>query len=353
MIDIPSITALVKQYQNAYYARVPLEKRMAVSKLKAEARAFCQAVSALYSFSKFILAQILPQTAEDEYLDFHTQTVGIIRKEASFASGTVSVTGELGSVIPANTLLTRSDGKEYETSVEITLTEQEEDEEQQTLAVVALEEGSELNCEAGDILTFAQPIAGVEESLEVISVSGGAEVESSSSLLARYQLYLQEPPHAGIEDDYVSWATSVTGITRAYVSAGEMGVGTVTIRVLNDGNDNCLATEQAQTDCLEYLETVRPITVKRIFVVTPTPKPITFQISDLSPDTEAVKTAIKAELSDLIFRKAEPNGTILISHVREAISSATQEEDHVLVSPLENITSDTNEIITFGDVEWL
>ena len=121
----------------------------------------------------------------------------------------------------------------------------------------------------------------------------------------------------------------------------------------DDDTSNGQASQQILDRCLAYLNTVRPITVKRLFVVSPTPKPQTFQISGLDPNTQAVKDAVQAELADLIFREAVPNGGILLSHIRQAISSAIGENDHVLVSPTANITADANEIITFGGVEWL
>jgi uncharacterized phage protein gp47/JayE len=43
---------------------------------------------------------------------------------------------------------------------------------------------------------------------------------------------------------------------------------------------------------------------------------------------------------------------LLISHVREAISSAAGEVDHNVISPLADVAADAGEIITMGAITW-
>ena len=66
----------------------------------------------------------------------------------------------------------------------------------------------------------------------------------------------------------------------------------------------------------------------------------------------SVMNGFEAELRDLIRREAEPSGTLLISHIREAISVAAGERDHVLVTPAANVECDIGEVPTFGDITW-
>ena len=51
-------------------------------------------------------------------------------------------------------------------------------------------------------------------------------------------------------------------------------------------------------------------------------------------------------------RDAIPGGTLLVSHMREAISIAAGENDHALVSPAGNVTCLPGELATFGGVTW-
>jgi uncharacterized phage protein gp47/JayE len=66
----------------------------------------------------------------------------------------------------------------------------------------------------------------------------------------------------------------------------------------------------------------------------------------------AVREQVAAELSDLLRREAEPGGTILISHIREAISTAVGEVDHVVVSPVANVAHAPHEMPVTGEITW-
>ncbi len=87
-------------------------------------------------------------------------------------------------------------------------------------------------------------------------------------------------------------------------------------------------------------------------VVAPIAVPLNFTISGLNPSNQTVKDAIAAELADLLAREAAPGGTILISHIREAISVAAGEYDHVLTSPSANVTHTTGQIAVMGTITW-
>ena len=97
-------------------------------------------------------------------------------------------------------------------------------------------------------------------------------------------------------------------------------------------------------------QTLRPVTAQET-VAAPVADPLDFAIA-LTPDTAEVRAAVEAELRDLIAREAEPGGTILISHIREAISIAAGETDHVLASPAGNVTAAAGAIVTMGAVTW-
>lgn len=77
----------------------------------------------------------------------------------------------------------------------------------------------------------------------------------------------------------------------------------------------------------------KPITAD-VYVVAPTAKPVDVVIQDLSPLTEAVKQAIRNGLPGLFRREGEPGRVVLVSQIREAISTAVGEYDHVLVAPV-------------------
>ncbi|MNL36264.1 Baseplate J-like protein [compost metagenome] len=100
-----------------------------------------------------------------------------------------------------------------------------------------------------------------------------------------------------------------------------------------------------------HIDTLRPVTAE-LYVVAPVAAPINFQIQ-LTPSSVAVKAAVEAELRDLLKREAAPGKTILVSHIREAISIAAGEQDHVLVAPAANVTNAIGSMSTFGSITWV
>lgn len=75
--------------------------------------------------------------------------------------------------------------------------------------------------------------------------------------------------------------------------------------------------------------------------------PLNFTI-DLTPDTPEVRAAVEASLAEMIKREAAPGGISLLNHMREAISTATGETDHVLVSPAADVPHTTAQMATMG-----
>ena len=94
----------------------------------------------------------------------------------------------------------------------------------------------------------------------------------------------------------------------------------------------------------------RPVTAA-VDVFAPTPVALNLSIT-LLPDTAAIRASVEAELKDLLARDAVPGGTLLISRIREAISIAAGEADHVLTSPTANIDHDAGELAVLGTITW-
>ena len=71
-----------------------------------------------------------------------------------------------------------------------------------------------------------------------------------------------------------------------------------------------------------------------------------------------MRAVVEAELEDLLTREGEVDdgsgsGTILLSHIREAISVATGETDHTLTAPAADVTFSLGEIAVMGTVTWV
>jgi uncharacterized phage protein gp47/JayE len=104
------------------------------------------------------------------------------------------------------------------------------------------------------------------------------------------------------------------------------------------------------------LDAARPVTAD-LTVVAPIAEPLDFEIllRDAAGQPEAdptIRQAVEDELRDLIQREADPGKTMLISKIREAISVASGEYDHVLIDPVADVPHTTGEIATFGEITW-
>ena len=196
-------------------------------------------------------------------------------------------------------------------------------------------------------------MAGVTNAFTVIApgLSGGIEKESIESLRARVIRSYRVIPHGGSADDYETWALEFPGVTRAWCRGNYMGPGTVGLFVMRD-NDPVPVPNPAQLlEVKNYIEPLRPVTAE-LYVLAPIEKPVLYSIHPV-PDTTAVRAAIVANLQDLHDREAGLGNTLLISHIREAISGAAGETDHLLTVPSADVTAETNELLTFGGVTWL
>lgn len=311
------------------------------------ARVLAGASHMLHGHLEWIARQAIPDTA-DEWLPRWAAIWGITRKDAEFAEGSVTFTGTIGgTVIPAGTVLRRSDGVEYTTQADATIAGGTA-----TATVKASEAGSAGNADAGTTLTLVFPIAGVGSSATVAAggLTNGSDVESDDDLRARLLARIQQPPHGGAAFDYEQWALEVPGVTRAWVYPLHLGPGTVGVTFVRD-DDASIIPDAAEVAAVQaHIDQKRPVTAD-VYVFAPVADPLNFTIQ-LNPDTAAVRAAVEAELRDLILREAEPGGTLYLSRIREAISVAAGEFDHVLVSPAADVVSATGHIATFGGITW-
>lgn len=338
-------------------ARMPgadaLPRRSALGVL---GRVHAGATHGLYGYLDWAARQVMPDTAEAEYLDRWAAVWGVSRTAAGYASGNVTFAGTDGAVVPAGTQLQRGDGVLYALAEEVEITAG-----MATGAVGAVDLGTAGNAAAATLLVLVSPVSGVQSSAVVATggIVGGADVESDPTLLTRVLARVQQPPHGGADFDWATWTFDRVShgvpVSRYWVSPQEMGIGTMTVRVMVEdagapGGER-LPTDEELTAIADYLDTVRPVTVHEFYVVAPIADPLTVTLSGLTPATAAVGAAIEAELIDLIGREAVPGGILLISHIREAISRAAGEWDHVLVAPTANVTTYTGHIVTFGGLQ--
>jgi uncharacterized phage protein gp47/JayE len=278
----------------------------------------------------WLALQLLPDTAETEWLDRHAAIwlPNGGRKPATFASGSVTATGIIGSILPQATQLTGQTGVLYETLAQITIGTGPT-----PVDVRAVDPGIAGNLDQGSSLAFVNAIAGVDGTVTVVAMTGGVDVESDDELRERVLERIQQPPMGGAQYDYVAWAKQVPGVTRAW-AAPEQGPGTMTVRFLMDdlrAADDGWPTPDDILAVAAYIDKKRPVTVKDCYVLAPIKYFLDITITDLAVDDAATRAAIEQSIRNMLFVQAAPGQTIFRSWMDEAISNAVGEDHHNLI----------------------
>lgn len=345
----PTLPTLLDQTASEFESRLPgVLARVRRTLVGVIARVLAGGLWGLYGYQEWLDRQKWPDLSEAEFLDGHGARWGVARKAAQAASGTVRLTGVNGTVVPANTVVQRADGVQYKTNALGTIALGEA-----LIAVTAVVAGQAGNALAGVGLTLTTPIAGVNSAGTAhTAMTLGSDVEGDDAYRARILLRIREVPHSGAAHDYEAWALEVPGVTRAWVYPLEGGPGTVTVRFARDDDASIIPDAPEVAAVQAYINARRPVTAA-VTVVAPAAQAINFTMH-LVPDTADIRAAIQEELTDLLRRPEEnvPGGTVLITHIREAISTAVGENDHVLIAPVANVVLPANTLAVPGVFTW-
>jgi uncharacterized phage protein gp47/JayE len=345
----PTLPELIERAAVDIEAQLPgVDARLRRSNLGVLARVHAGAVDGLYGYLEWIADQLLPDTAETEHLDRWAAIWNVARVAAAPGVGSVTFTGVDGTAIAAGTVLARADGVEYSTDAIATIASGVA-----TAAITASVPGSTGTATAGTQLRLASPVPGIDAAA-VVSTGGlvqGAEAESDASLRDRLLDRIGQPPQGGSSADYVAWAREVPGVTRVWVTPGELGLGTVTVRFVRDDDAGSIIPDAGEVALVQAtLDDRRPVTAA-VTVVAPVAVALNMTIA-LTPNSAPVRSAVEASVRDAIARDAAPGATILVSHLREAIALAAGETDHVLSAPSANVTHAVGQMAVMGTITW-
>lgn len=342
----PALSEIINRTRDDIVSRLQAPDLLRRCDGEVYARAIAGAAHGLYGYLDWQSKQLIYDTADSDILERWASIWGVPRKMASYAAGTVNFTGANGAMAVAGTKLSAYDGQIYTVTTDVTVAVGS------ALATVsAAEAGVSGNRQAGQTFTLVSPVGGITASAVAGAMTGGADIEDYDSLRSRLLARIKQPPHGGSQSDYVAWALAVPGVTRAWAYPLELGAGTVTVRFMMDNNYiDGIPLAADVTAVASYIAQLRPVTAA-VTVVAPVSVPLNLTIA-LTPPTAAVKVSVTQELLDLIAREATPGGVIYLSHIREVISAATGEFDHVLTTPSANVTNLAGNIATLGTITW-
>ena len=171
------------------------------------------------------------------YLDYHARAVGITRKEASRASGTLQITGSPGTVIPNGFLFAVPASGDtaaitFYTTEEATISL----DGVADVPILASETGTIGNVAADTIIIMVSPsISGIEKITNTESTSGGAAEEDDESLRSRIGEICEasDASFVGCDNDYIRWAKEINGVGDVIVIPEWNGPGTVKVVVMD------------------------------------------------------------------------------------------------------------------------
>jgi len=350
----PSLRTVREMVRNDVTASLQGAVMVANSVLRVMSDAMGGLAHLVLRYIDWLALQLLPDTAEEEWLERHGNiwlvnsdgTTG--RKSATYAEGTITVTGATDFIVPSDTQLSAL-GITYATTEDATIGITSVD-----VPVRALTAGSIGYCDTGTTIEFLTPIAGVDTGATVVEMTGGTDKESIDQLRARILFRIRNPPMGGAAADYVNWALAVPGVTRAW-AAVEQGIGTMTVRFLMDDlradNDGWPETEDVQA-VSDYVDQKRPVTVKDCYVVAPIKYPIDFTIDNLDPDTDEAKAEIEASIHDMLLEKAAPGQTIYAVWKSFAIMNAGSVVSFDLVNDSDDVMPSLGHMAVLGTIYY-
>lgn len=370
----PTLSDLQKQVASDLSSSLPgTDPLLRFSNISITGKAQANLTHLHYGYLDWIAKQAVPYTAEGEFLEAWAALKNVYRKAAAVARGAVTLTGTPGRAIPAVTPLLRGDGQSFTTIAEVTVGSGG--------TVVALikatadpngQTGAIGNTDAGTKMSLGTAIAGVQSGAVVSTAcTGGADIEKDDSLRARMLSAWSGQPQGGASKDYVSWATEVAGVTRAWCNPHGFGAGTVVVYTMFDdsqaahggfpqGTDGTATDEtraaSATGDQLAVADHIFPLqpATALIYSVAPVADDINFTISGLSGASAATKALVAAAIDGVFFLSGSAlGGEVDLSLINSAIGAISGTTGFVITVPAANITTALGYLPVRGTVTYI
>ncbi|MDO8654182.1 MAG: baseplate J/gp47 family protein [Undibacterium sp.] len=289
------------------------------------------ALEGVYQHQVWMSRQMLPDTADDDYLLRHAAFYLLTLKAANAATGTITFNGTPGAIINIGTECKPLDGSAYLTTVAGTIPAGGS----LSIAARASMPGLAGNQAVNTTVTLTAAPAGVVSAGLINTMTGGTDNESIASLLTRLLARLRQPPAGGNKYDYVRWALEVPGVTQAFCYAGRRGVGSVDVAILSNGaspSSDLLAATQA------HIDDTRPATSDFMAL---SPQPVIIAISAVlvlkSGTTLAAVTTQAQVLMAAYFSNFVPGDTAYKSRLFSLLSDIDGVVDVTPIAPAANV----------------
>lgn len=360
--QMPSVKDLAQRARTAFRTELPsTDSWLWGTFLTVVSKVFAGIVWSIFGRLKWIDKQRFASTATGENLERYGSERGIKKKTAAFAAGIVEVVGTPSTsssivTITAGTTFTRSDGVAFQSSIDVNMSLAGT----ASIPVIALQTGTNSNTiygtqlDAGS-LSITSAIVGTD------GIGGGSSTEQQEELRARILFQMRNPPQGGALTDYIIWATSVAGVTRAFVdNQTNCGSGIVVVYPMLDTDNAANYGLPTSSDLLRvqaYLNSVKPVTA-RVIVASPTPYIVNVIVKGLTPSNAAIRQAAADEIYNTIYRNAKVTtsaGTNILhrSWLWQAVASVAGQQFFEINSPAADVVMPVGAIPVVGSVSFI
>ena len=242
-------------------------------------------LESIYAKLEEILLNGFAATAKGAYLDKKVVEQGLTRKAATYAAGTVVVSGTVGSVISSGDIVA-SDTLVFT----VTQTKYIESSGTATVSIICDTPGRQGNVPIGAINRFPVTISGLSSVINTEPTSSGFDKESDDELRERYFEKVSLPATSGSKYHYVMWAKEVEGVGDAKCIPLWDGNGTVKVIIIN--SDKQAADETLINKVSTHIENERPIGAA-VTVESAQPLPVNVTVSLILTSGSTVNSALE------------------------------------------------------------
>jgi uncharacterized phage protein gp47/JayE len=286
--SLPSLETLIDYCRTIWRGRWPGKDDHAESWIGKESRAMAMSLLGFHGSVQAVDNDVMPSNKSSRSgLERHAFTFGLpsgvsgkygARGPIAASGGVGLCTGTNGTQFPANTQLLAPDGQTViKLNSLVTVPGVPPGTGSITGSFSAVTKGKAGNLAAGTKLRWiGTPPGGDDEVTLSTGLSGGDDVESSPSLLARLFDRLQKPPKGGTANDYKTWIEEAAEGVTAYIYPIRGGSGTVHAVVTQagsgtgrnpSGNQQTAANDNVNGSSTQ--EGKRPITVDGFSLMAP------------------------------------------------------------------------------------
>lgn len=259
-------------------------------------------------------------TAVGEYLDRKVAEQGITRKAATYATGTVRISGDVGATIQKGSKVAADEVLFAVDKAAVIPNNGFID-----LPATCVTAGAVGNVDVGDINYFPVTLPKLIEVTNITEFTGGYDEESDSELLERYLEKVSRPNVSGNKYHYIEWAKEVSGVGDASVIPLWNGPGTVKVVIVNSLNQP--ADDELITAVAEHIEELRPIGAE-VTVVSANELTITISMNISSTVTETMTEDIETAIANYLSSEALTKGYISYAKIGSIILAVDGVEDY-------------------------